>query len=137
VQPDDQAGDGVVQPGEVSGGVPGGGGIDHESKIAELSGSAVGVPAMSVLFMIDTQRNMLQPPSPVPSADAVGKAISQVLAQARESGTQVIHIRNTGTPGDPDEPGTPDGNWPTRQPTANTWWTSRSATPSSARTSKP
>jgi hypothetical protein len=41
---------------------------------------------MSVLLMIDTQRNMLRPPSPVPSADAVGKAIAQVLARARESG---------------------------------------------------
>jgi nicotinamidase-related amidase len=71
---------------------------------------------MSVLLMIDTQRNMLRPPSPVPSADAVGKAIAQVLARARESGAQVIHIRNTGTPGDPDEPGTP--GWELAYPVA-------------------
>ncbi|HYS40397.1 MAG TPA: isochorismatase family protein [Pseudonocardiaceae bacterium] len=72
---------------------------------------------MSVLLMVDTQRNMLLPPSPVPSAEAVGKAIAQVLAQARESGAQVIHIRNTGGAGDPDEPGT-DG-WELAYPVAD------------------
>jgi nicotinamidase-related amidase len=71
---------------------------------------------MPVLLMIDTQRNMLLPPSPVPSADSVGKVIAQVLDQARGSGAQVIHIRNTGGPGDPDEPGT-DG-WELAYPVA-------------------
>jgi nicotinamidase-related amidase len=60
----------------------------------------------SVLLMVDTQRNMLQPPEPVPDAEPVGKVISEVLDHARSSGARVVHIRNTGGPGDPDEPGT-------------------------------
>jgi nicotinamidase-related amidase len=71
----------------------------------------------SVLLMVDTQRNMLQPPEPVPDADRVGPAIAQVLAQARAAGAMVIHIRNTGGPGDPDEPGT-DG-WQLAYPVAD------------------
>jgi nicotinamidase-related amidase len=81
-----------------------------------LSGSVANVPGMPVLLMIDTQRNMLLPPSPVPSADSVGKVIAQVLARARAAGAQVIHIRNTGGPGDPDESGT-DG-WELAYPVA-------------------
>ena len=59
-----------------------------------------------VLLMIDVQRNMLEPPTPVPNARAVGAAIAGVLAAARDAGATVIHVRNNGTGGDPDEPGT-------------------------------
>jgi nicotinamidase-related amidase len=59
-----------------------------------------------VLLMIDVQRNMLEPPTPVPNASAVGAAIAGVLESAREAGARVIHVRNNGTDGDPDEPGT-------------------------------
>jgi nicotinamidase-related amidase len=70
----------------------------------------------AVLLMVDTQRNMLEPPEPVADADVVGKAIGEVLALARSTGAQVVHIRNTGGPGDPDEPGT-DG-WELAYPVA-------------------
>ena len=59
-----------------------------------------------VLLMIDVQRNMLEPPTPVPNATAVGTAIAGVLAAAHDAGARVIHVRNNGSDGDPDEPGT-------------------------------
>lgn len=66
------------------------------------------MPAVtSVLLLVDVQRNMLLPPEPVPDAATVGPAIERVLRQARAAGTRVVHIRNTGGTGDPDEPGTP------------------------------
>jgi nicotinamidase-related amidase len=61
----------------------------------------------TALLLIDVQKNMLLPPEPVPDAAAVGPAIRGVLDRARERGAIVVHIRNTGGSGDPDEPGTP------------------------------
>ncbi|HEX3648979.1 MAG TPA: isochorismatase family protein [Pseudonocardiaceae bacterium] len=61
----------------------------------------------SVLLVIDAQRNMLLPPEPVPDASSVGAAIERTIAAARSAGVRVVHIRNTGDAGDPDEPGTP------------------------------
>lgn len=61
----------------------------------------------SVLLVIDAQRNMLLPPEPVPDATVVDAAIEQAIAAARAAGAQVVHIRNNGEAGDPDEPGTP------------------------------
>lgn len=61
----------------------------------------------SVLLVVDVQADMLLPPEAVPDAATVGPAIEQVLDQARAAGASVVHIRNTGGPGDPDEPGTP------------------------------
>jgi nicotinamidase-related amidase len=61
----------------------------------------------TVLLLVDVQRNMLEPPEPVPQAETVGAAIEDLLERARSAGTTVIHIRNNGGPGDPDEPGTP------------------------------
>jgi nicotinamidase-related amidase len=61
----------------------------------------------SVLLLVDVQKNMLEPPEPVPDADAVGEAIGNVLGRARSAGTPVIHIRNNGGEEDPDLPGTP------------------------------
>ncbi len=61
----------------------------------------------SVLLLVDVQADMLLPPEPVPDAAAVGPAIERALASARAAGAPVVHIRNTGGPGDPDEPGTP------------------------------
>ncbi|HEY3866900.1 MAG TPA: isochorismatase family protein [Actinocrinis sp.] len=60
----------------------------------------------TVLLLIDVQNNMLLPPEPVPDAAAVGPAIRGVLGRARERGATVVHIRNAGGSGDPDEPGT-------------------------------
>jgi nicotinamidase-related amidase len=60
-----------------------------------------------VLLLIDVQNNMLLPPEPVPGAEAVSAAIDDVLAGARSAGAGVIHVRNNGSAGDPDAPGTP------------------------------
>jgi nicotinamidase-related amidase len=59
-----------------------------------------------VLLMIDVQRNMLGPPTPVANATAIGTAIAGVLESARDAGAAVVHVRNNGTEGDPDAPGT-------------------------------
>jgi nicotinamidase-related amidase len=61
----------------------------------------------TVLLLVDVQKNMLEPPAPVPDADAAGQAIKDLLGRARSAGTTVIHIRNNGGDGDPDAPGTP------------------------------
>src|ERR1035438_6377974 len=61
----------------------------------------------TVLLLVDVQKNMLEPPEPVPDADAIGQAIKDLLGRARLTGTTVIHIRNSGGDGDPDAPGTP------------------------------
>jgi nicotinamidase-related amidase len=58
-----------------------------------------------VLLMIDVQRNMLQPPLPVPAAQQVGAVIRDVLDQARAAGAQVVHVRNNGPDDAPDAPG--------------------------------
>jgi nicotinamidase-related amidase len=60
----------------------------------------------SVLLVIDVQRNMLEPPSPVPDAEAIGATIAEVIGQARAAGAQVVHIRNNGDADEPDAPGT-------------------------------
>jgi nicotinamidase-related amidase len=58
------------------------------------------------LMLIDVQRNMLEPPTPVPSAAPVRDALQDLLLRARQAGALVIHVQNDGPPGDPDEPGT-------------------------------
>jgi streptothricin hydrolase len=58
------------------------------------------------LMLIDVQRNMLEPPAPVPSAGATREALQDLLLRARREGALVIHVLNDGGPGDPDEPGT-------------------------------
>jgi nicotinamidase-related amidase len=58
-----------------------------------------------VLLMIDVQRNMLQPPLPVPAAGPVDTAIRDLLGRARDAGAQVVHVRNNGSDDDPDAPG--------------------------------
>lgn len=60
-----------------------------------------------VLLLIDVQRNMLEPPTPVPDADAVGAKIAGILDDARAAGATVVHIRNNGGDDDPDAPGAP------------------------------
>ena len=58
------------------------------------------------LMLIDVQRNMLEPPTPVPSAASTREALHDLLLRARREGALVIHVQNDGPPGDPDEPGT-------------------------------
>ena len=62
-----------------------------------------------VLLLIDVQVNMLaDPPDGVPNAHTVKKNIIKILNTARASQTppRIIHIRNNGDVGDPDQPGT-------------------------------
>ena len=61
----------------------------------------------SVLLLVDVQKNMLEPPEPVPDADTVAEEIKDLLGRARSAGTTVVHIRNNGGEGDPDVPGAP------------------------------
>jgi nicotinamidase-related amidase len=61
----------------------------------------------AVLLLVDVQRNMLEPPEPVPAADTVSAAIEDVLARARFAGAVVVHIRNNGPEGAPDAPQVP------------------------------
>src|SRR5262245_46875601 len=79
------------------------------SRDAAMSYDAHSVPSMTtpVLLLIDVQRNMLEPPTPAPSAGPVGAAIEDVLGRARNAGASVIHVRNNGSADDPDAPGTP------------------------------
>jgi len=67
-------------------------------------------PVHHVLFIIDAQVNMLQnPPHGVPSSATMRANILRILAEARraEPPPLIVHIRNNGDPGDPDEEGTP------------------------------
>jgi nicotinamidase-related amidase len=58
------------------------------------------------LMLIDVQRNMLEPPAPVPSAASIRAALEDLLLKARQAGAFVVHVQNDGPPGEPDEPGT-------------------------------
>jgi nicotinamidase-related amidase len=61
----------------------------------------------SVLLLVDVQKDMLEPPEPIPDAAPVGEAIKDLLGRACAAATQVIHVRNNGGLDDPDAPGTP------------------------------
>ncbi|KAF9219433.1 Isochorismatase hydrolase [Gyrodon lividus] len=67
--------------------------------------------ACRVLLLIDVQVNMLRDPEKggVPSAHSVRQNIQSILAKARSEKhpPRIIHVRNSGEPGDPDEPNTP------------------------------
>jgi nicotinamidase-related amidase len=60
-----------------------------------------------MLLFVDVQRNMLEPPAPVPAAGPVSAALATLLERARAAGAPVIHIRNNGSEVDPDLPGSP------------------------------
>jgi nicotinamidase-related amidase len=60
-----------------------------------------------MLILVDVQRNMLQPPTPVPAAETVSVALASLLERARAAGEPVVHVRNNGEADDPDVPGTP------------------------------
>jgi nicotinamidase-related amidase len=57
--------------------------------------------------LIDVQRNMLEGPQPVPGADDVRAAIERLLETARRHEVVIVHVQNSGSQGDPDQPGTP------------------------------
>lgn len=60
----------------------------------------------TALMLIDVQRNMLEPPTPVPSAMSTREALEDLLRRARQAGAVVVHVQNDGPPGEPDEPDT-------------------------------
>jgi len=63
-----------------------------------------------VLLLLDVQIAMLdQPPKGVHSATIIRTNLSRILAQARSAKPPplIIHVRNTGDKGEPDEPNTP------------------------------
>src|SRR5882762_4744046 len=63
-----------------------------------------------VLLVVDVQVNMLvDPPEGVPSAAMIRANISQIIEQARSANPPplIVHVRNTGDKGEPDEPNTP------------------------------
>ena len=59
----------------------------------------------TALLLIDVQRNMLEPPEPVPDADSVAPALADLLTRARTAGVTIVHVRNNGGADDPDLPG--------------------------------
>ncbi|KAF9009829.1 Isochorismatase hydrolase [Hymenopellis radicata] len=62
-----------------------------------------------VLLLLDVQvASLLPPPSGVPASAVLGPNISQVLTHARQAKPVplIVHVRNTGDSGEPDEPNT-------------------------------
>jgi len=59
------------------------------------------------LIVVDTQVNMFDEAFSVYDGDRIIKTISSLINKARKSKIDVIFIRNNGTVGEPDEPGTP------------------------------
>lgn len=66
---------------------------------------------LRALLVIDAQENMLRDPSDggVPSSASTKQILEQLLVAARSgpSPPTIIHVRNNGTAGEPDEPNTP------------------------------
>ncbi|KAI0353643.1 Isochorismatase hydrolase [Trametes cingulata] len=63
-----------------------------------------------VLILLDVQVGMLaDPPEGVPSASTVGPNIAAILAHARAAAhpPRIVHVRNCGDAGEPDEAGAP------------------------------
>jgi nicotinamidase-related amidase len=58
------------------------------------------------LMLVDVQRNMLDGEGAIEGAVAFREALSGLLERAREAGVPVVHVKNDGAEGDPDEPGT-------------------------------
>ncbi|KAM5540039.1 hypothetical protein V8D89_006179 [Ganoderma adspersum] len=62
-----------------------------------------------VLVVVDVQHNMLaDPPAGIPAGAVVGANIAAILAKARTAvpPPRIVHIRNCGDAGEPDESGT-------------------------------
>ncbi|THH04256.1 hypothetical protein EW145_g5653 [Phellinidium pouzarii] len=80
---------------------------DSDSASTSLSPSPT--HPRKVLLLIDVQVNMLAPATGVPMATPVAANIERALHFARTSRTPplIIHVRNTGEPGEADAPHTP------------------------------
>ncbi len=60
----------------------------------------------TALLVIDAQVNMFDPLEPVYAASQMLERLRSLIWRARESGAQLVYLRNNGAPGDPDAPGT-------------------------------
>ena len=58
------------------------------------------------LLLVDVQRTMLDGEHAIEGAVAFREALSELLDRARAAGVPIVHVKNDGGPGDPDEPGT-------------------------------
>jgi nicotinamidase-related amidase len=61
----------------------------------------------SALLIIDAQVDMFHPANPVRAADALLARLADLVQRSRRARIPVLFVRNSGRPGDPDEPGTP------------------------------
>ena len=59
------------------------------------------------LILVDVQRNMLEGDGAVAGAAELRDVLAGLLEAARDAGAPIVHVKNDGPPGDPDEPGTP------------------------------
>ena len=59
---------------------------------------------MAALMIIDAQRNMLEPPEPIPDAAGIRQRLEELLQRARTAGATVVHVQNDGGPNDPERP---------------------------------
>lgn len=71
-----------------------------------------------VLLLLDVQvASLMPPPDGVPASAVIGPNIVEVLEHARAAKPPplIVHVRNTGDSGEPDEPNTP--GWQLAYPT--------------------
>lgn len=59
------------------------------------------------LILVDVQRNMLEGQGAVADAAGFRELLSGLLDAARDADAAIVHVKNDGRTGDPDEPGTP------------------------------
>lgn len=59
------------------------------------------------LILVDVQRNMLEGETAVEGAAGFRTVLAGLLDGARDADAAIIHVKNDGRRGDPDEPGTP------------------------------
>ncbi|MFC5721420.1 isochorismatase family protein [Streptomyces gamaensis] len=76
---------------------------------------AASAPAQA-LILVDVQNAFLAGPDAVPDAARLVDRLAALLERARAAGALVVHLRNDGEAGAPDEPGTP--GWHLRFPPA-------------------
>ena len=59
------------------------------------------------LMLVDVQRNMLEGETAIDGAAAFRERMSGLLESARAASVPIVHVKNDGPAGEPDEPGTP------------------------------
>lgn len=59
------------------------------------------------LILVDVQRNLLEGETAVAGAAEFRVVLSDLLDAARDTDAPIVHVKNDGARGDPDEPGTP------------------------------